>query len=459
MQFLDLRVRLPMLHPGQVRRREAITVAGARFVVTMCGRRFGKTIDAGEWLMEGAMLGMRCGLFAPTYKYLQDPWVDMVNRLRPLTEASGGKVSEQDRRITLPNGGVIECWTMDTPDPGRGKKYHRIAVDEAGIVRNLKTIWEQALRPTLVDYRGSAWFYGTPKGRTHDFSVLFDKGEKGESDWLSFRAATKDNPFIPADEIEAARRDMSPEAFAQEFEGIPADDGGNPFGISAIRACVSEMSKKPPVVWGWDFARAQDWTVGIALDEDGTVCRFERWQMKPWGETVRLVVQHTGYQTIAFGDSTGLGDVVVEQIQAQRVRMAGVHFSRPEKQQLMERVASAIQRGQIKFPDGPIAQELSTFQYEYTAYGVRYEAPDGLHDDCVVALALAVKGLPVKREIKAVIDRTKAQDRAPHYNVETRTFEVLTIQQDLDRAFQHANPQRIGTHRVPRLPNPSRGGR
>lgn len=446
----NLDVRLPNLHQGQRRRREAIRAAGARFVVTMCGRRFGKTIDAGEWLMDGAMNGEKCGLFAPTYKYILDPWIDMTTRLRPLTEAAGGKISEQDRRITLPNGGVIELWTMDSPDPGRGRKYHRIAIDEAGIIRNLKTIWEQSLRPTLVDYRGAAWFYGTPKGRTHDFVVLFAKGENGEQDWLSFRAPTKDNPYIPEDEIEAARRDMSPEAFAQEFEGIPADDGANPFGLTAIGKCVAPLSQKPPVVWGWDFARAQDWTVGIALDEDGQVCRFHRWQLKPWGETVRLVTEYTGHSVIAYGDSTGLGDVVVEQIQNQRVRMAGVHFSKPEKQQLMERLASAIQRNVIRFPEGPIKTELETFQYEYGQFGVRYEAPDGLHDDCVMALALAVKGLPLKREPKAIIDKTKMQDRAASFNYRRGRPDILTTEQEIDRLLSRGQPASIGRHRIPR---------
>lgn len=402
--------------------------------------------------MDGAMQGERCGLFAPTYKYLQDPWIDMVSRLRPLAEATGGRISEQDRRISLPNGGIIECWTMDTPDPGRGKKYHRVAIDEAGIVRNLKSVFEQAIRPTLVDYRGHCWFYGTPKGRTHDFTVLFAKGESGDPDWLSFRAATKDNPYIPLEEIEAARRDMPEEVFRQEFEGIPADDGANPFGITAIGRCtVDGLSMKPPVVWGWDFARAQDWTVGIGLDEDGAVARFERWQLKPWGETVRLVCEHTGYQTVAYGDSTGLGDVVIENIQSQRVRMAGVHFSRPEKQKLMERLASHIQRNTIKFPDGPIRQELETFQYEYGQYGVRYEAPQGLHDDCVMALALAVKGLPMKREPRAILDKTKIQDRAARHNFKTGRPDILSTEQEIDRLLSNGQNARVGLHKVPRI--------
>lgn len=44
----------------------------------------------------------------------------------------------------------------------------------------------------------------------------------------------------------------------------------------------------------------------------------------------------------------------------------------------------------MRFPDGPIRQELESFEYEYTGRGVRYSAPQGVHDDCVMALALAV---------------------------------------------------------------------
>lgn len=376
---------LPRLHTGQIRRRARILEKRARFVVTMCGRRWGKTIDGEEWIIDGALAGERCGWFAPTYKYITEVWDGMTNRLRPVIKSE----NKQERRIELITGGVIEFWTLDTPDPGRSRKYHRVVVDEAGIVRNLTTIWQQAIRATLTDYRGSAWFYGTPKGRTHDFSTLFAKGESEGDGWLSFRAPTRENPYIPQDEIEAARRDMPEAAFLQEFEGVPADDGANPFGLTAIAQCIKEQSTEPPVVWGWDFARAQDWTVGVGLDAYGNVCRFERWQGKPWGETRREVTRLTG-QVTCVGDSTGLGDVVVESLQANGVPMMGYLFTAKSKQTLMQRLANAIQNRQVTIPDGVIRSELETFSYEYTAHGVRYTAPEGLHDDCVMALALAV---------------------------------------------------------------------
>jgi hypothetical protein len=55
----------------------------------------------------------------------------------------------------------------------------------------------------------------------------------------------------------------------------------------------------------------------------------------------------------------------------------------------MEGLALAIQQRKVLFPEGPIKDELENFEFEYTRTGVRYTAPEGLHDDCVCALALA----------------------------------------------------------------------
>jgi hypothetical protein len=61
----------------------------------------------------------------------------------------------------------------------------------------------------------------------------------------------------------------------------------------------------------------------------------------------------------------------------------------------MEGLAVAIQQREIRYPDGEllpgcvIVDELEEFEYEYTRTGVRYTAPQGLHDDAVNALALA----------------------------------------------------------------------
>lgn len=431
-------VHLPRLHAGQVAIRERIALAHARFVVVMCGRQFGKTTDGVEWIAEGALNGEPCAWMAPTYKYLGEAWREIVSRLRP----AASSISEQDHRIVLHGGGSIECWTLDSPDPGRGRHYKRIVLDEAGLVRDVKRIFDSALRPTLIRLAGDARFYGTPKGRTHGFVQLFAKGESGDAGWLSVRARTADNPYIPASEIEAARADMSPELFAQEFEGIPTDDSANPFGQNAVLACLDSLSILPAVVWGWDFARAQDWTVGVALDERGRVCRLERWQHVPWGETKADVARHTA-KTVSVGDSTGIGDSIVEDLQRAGVAMEGYGFTPKSKQQLMERLARAIQAQEIRFPDGVIRLELETFEYEYTANGVRYSAPDGLHDDAVMAIALALYAYDTygygvawhrKQAVSPVVEVPAGRSLGFDYKHQ-RPRERLTADQEVDKLF------------------------
>lgn len=422
----EVTVALPRLHAGQLRRRQRIQTVGARFVVTMCGRRWGKSTDGEEWIEDGALRGLPCAWFAPTYKYLIEVWESLAYRLGPIARS----INKTDKRIELHTGGLIECWTLDTPDAGRSRKYKRAVIDEAGLVRGLLNTWQQSIRPTLVDLVGDAWIYGTPKGRTHDFSQLFAKGESGETGWLSHRAPTRENPYIPQAEIEAARRDMPEAAYLQEFEGIPADDGANPFGLTAIAGCVQPLSDYPVAVWGWDFARAQDWTVGIGLDATGCVAQVHRWQGKPWNETKRLVVEAVE-QTPCVGDSTGLGDVVVESIQQLGAPMSGYMFTPKSKQSLMERLSAAIQSRQVGFPDGLIRSELETFSYEYTAHGVRYSAPAGLHDDCVMALALAVYAYDrVQPRVDAMLipqqsDRRDVTRWQSHVGIETDETETV----------------------------------
>jgi len=85
-----------------------------------------------------------------------------------------------------------------------------------------------------------------------------------------------------------------------------------------------------------------------------------------------------------------VGDPILERLQKQNTRCEGYQFTSPSKQRLMEGLAVAIQRREVTYPDGPIVNELEAYEYVYSRTGVRYSGPEGLHDDCVCALALAV---------------------------------------------------------------------
>ena len=371
----------PELHAAQ----QQVVDEARRFNVLQCGRRFGKTTLGVDLTVDTALDGTPAAWFAPTYKLLNEAWREIVRACHDITE----RITRQEHRLELITGGVIECWSLDNPDAGRGRKYARAVIDEAGIVRDLEAAWNESIRATLTDYRGDAWFLGTPKGRNF-FHRLFVKGQEPAGDWKSWRFSTLANPHMSAAEIASAKDDLPEAAFKQEYLGEPADDGGNPFGEAAIRQCAGALSTARPVVWGWDLAKSRDWTVGVALDASANVCRLERWQ-KPWQETIHDIVRYTG-DVPALVDSTGVGDPVLEQLQRGSAwNFQGFKFTMPSKQQLMEGVAVHLQQQRGTIPrDSVLQRELETFEYEYTRTGVRYTAPQGLHDDAVCAFALAV---------------------------------------------------------------------
>jgi phage FluMu gp28-like protein len=356
----------------------------------MCGRRWGKSACGIREASDVAIAGQPVGWFAPTYKLALEAWRELVERLAPIT----ARMNEQDKRLELVTGGVIEVWTLDTPDAARGRKYALVVIDEAGIARDLLEVWQAAIRPTLVDLRGRALILGTPKGRRHGFVVLFNRGLGEDADWASFRASTLENPYIPADEVEAARRELPPEVFAQEFEGIPTDDGANPFGLEAIKASIGALSDQPVVVYGVDLARSMDFTVLVGFDAYRRIAFLDRWQA-PWAVTKARIRGKVG-QTPIVADATGVGDAIVADLQGMGVNVTPHVFTQSSKLRLMQRLVAAFQGKELTLPDTEdsrwLVSEMEAFEFTYTATGVRYEAPSGFHDDGVMAVALALYG-------------------------------------------------------------------
>ena len=264
---------------------------------------------------------------------------------------------------------------------------------------------------------------GNVKGRKNWAYQMARRAEAGEKDSAYHRITAQDavEAGVLTSEGIADARSKLPDNVAQElFDAIASDDDGNPFnGVAgdAIQRCYGLLHlERVPVCWGWDLARKVDWTVGIALDHLGDVCRFERFQ-RPWEETTETIASLVG-STKAVIDATGVGDPIVERL----IRKLGNNIepyvmTGPSKQQLMEGLAVAIQSRDISYPEGVVSQELESFEYTYTRTGVKYSAPGGMWDDCVTALALVVSGCSFGARDPVVIvpqykgDTTHAVDR------------------------------------------------
>jgi hypothetical protein len=372
---MQVEVNLPKPHSAQ----QKIISERNRFNVLCCGRRFGKSKLSINLLCETALQGLPAGYFAPTYKLLEGTFKECLTALEQVV-----KRKHDNQFIEIMTGGVIEFWSLDNPNAGRSRKYKTAIIDEAAFVKDLWTAWTQSIRPTLTDLKGDAWFLSTPKGK-NDFYKLFMRGG-AEPNWAAWKMPTSSNPFIDISEIWDAQKDLPELAFSQEYLAEFNDNVANPFGFQFIKQCTMPLSTEPPVCFGVDLAKSFDWTVIIGLDKFAQVCYFERFQ-RDWNITKQTVVQLP--KAPIKVDSTGVGDPIVEDVQRLRPNVFGFKYTAHSKQQLMEGLQVAIQQRKIGFPEGIITNELESFEYESTRTGVRYNAPIGMHDDCVNALALA----------------------------------------------------------------------
>jgi phage FluMu gp28-like protein len=375
-----MQIFLPTPHANQ----QKILESDKRFRVIMCGRRFGKSELSQILGVSYAVKGLQVAYITPTYGLAKV----FFGRL---TESLPFPKNKSDLKIDFSNGGQIEFFTGERLDNLRGRKFHLVIIDEASFIPDLENGWNNSIRPTLTDYKGKAVFLSTPKGKNFFYSLFM---KAGENDWASFKFTSYDNPHIDPKEIDDARMQLPEVVFEQEYMANPAENSANPFGSKFIRACIKPISNQQIVAFGIDLAKSVDHTAIIGLDNNGNVAYFDRFQMD-WHNTKENIKRLPRSPILI--DSTGVGDPITEDLKREGIMIEGLKFTSQSKQQLMEGLATAIQQNKIGFPDGVIVKELEIFEYIFSSHGVRYSAPSGFHDDCVMALALAWSNFNLRR--------------------------------------------------------------
>ena len=380
----NIEYQRPFLYPKQ----KAAIFDPMRMSLIEASTKSGKTSGSIIWLVEQALL---TGGSNRNYW-----WVAPVNvqaeiafrRMRLSLPRESFTAHLGLKTITLFNGAIIWFKSGDHPDGLYGEDVFAAVIDEAS--RFKEEAWH-AVRSTLTATRGPIRIIGNVKGRRGWFYQLARRAEHGAPDMAYHKIVASDAVdagVLAAEEIESAKRDLPEMVFRELYFAEASDDGGNPFGLTHIQACIAPLSTEPIRSWGWDLAKRQDYTVGVGLDGKGQCGRLERFHQIPWGEIMNRIISITG-NVPALVDSTGVGDPILDQLQKTHANFEGYHFTPASKQKLMEGLAVAIQERTVRYPEGVIVQELEQFEYELTRTGVKYSAPPGYFDDCVCALALA----------------------------------------------------------------------
>lgn len=384
-------ITLPEMHPAQ---RRIITEA-RRFNVLNCGRRFGKDILGHDRIIGPALDGKPCAWFAPTYKMLAENWRDLRNVLAPILR----KANEQEKRLEMVTGGVIEMWSLDNQDAARGRHYARVIINEAAMIAGLLDAWNMVIRPTLIDLAGDAWFLSTPRG-LNGFYALWQQAESTDG-WARWRYPTDANPHIPSDEVQAIRAALPERVVRQEIDAEFVEDGA--YFQNVDKAAVILEPDQPEqhtghtIFLGVDWAKSEDYTVIVAAcRECGRVVdwdRFNRIDYTFQREKLRTMAARWKARGI-LPERNSIGEPNIELIDFAHVVIGpdgkrGYNTTATTKPNLIEGLARALAFDGYKVP-AAAADELRSYEIELGSNGhPRFGAIKGGHDDWVIALALA----------------------------------------------------------------------
>ena len=375
-------------HSGQ----ERILRSEARFRVVACGRRFGKTETGKLALLCHFLRGGRCWWLAPTQRMADQVWRDLKQTLAPLQEA---KVSELRRRIDLPGGGMLAIRSTHIADNLRGAGLDFAVLDEAAFMDD--QVWPQVLRPMLLERRGDALFLSSPNGHNW-FWHLYQQGlEAGQRRWQTFHFASGDNPLVAAEELAEIRAGTPERIFRAEYEAeFFAGEGALFQNLRATATAMPDAQPQPQgqYVAGVDWGQSRSYTAIVVLDEARrAVVAWDRFRGMSWTrQQARLQAMHARWGLrLIRAESNSMGAPNIEALQQAGLPLVSFQTTATSKRALIDALALAIERKQIALlPDETLLNELASYRaLLLPGGGVRYGAPPGLHDDLVMALALA----------------------------------------------------------------------
>jgi hypothetical protein len=207
------------------------------------------------------------------------------------------------------------------------------------------------------------------------------------------------------DEITA---DMTDEAYKQEILAQFLEGEGAVF--RNINACMGaplkpDMSKHEghQIMAGVDWAKSEDYTaISIGCRDCREEIARDRYNKVDYAfQTKRLreICQKYNVQR-AMVELNSIGEPNFEALSRMGLPVTGFQTTATSKPPLIENLSLALERGEWQFQDDPIwTGELEAYEMKVNPVTNRttYSAPQGMHDDTVMARALMLKAAEEKR--------------------------------------------------------------
>lgn len=399
-----------------------------QYTAICAGTRFGKTMFCAYVALKHLLLpNQHVWIVAPTYDLSKKIYSYLAKWLGNgfSNDVKKGLIKMSDRvgAMKIENKltkSWIEFKSAENPTSLLGEELDVAILDECPRIK--QEIWDSYIYQRLTSRNGQALFIGTPKGKGWFFRE-FVKGEDPKvEENASFTFTSKDNPHwgrpksSPQQEWDKAKKRLPDRVFKQEHVAKFIADASQVFrGIDKITSnCLKDVQYGHYYTMGVDLGKYEDFTVLTVVDRNThQVVHWDRFNKIDYNlqrERIQTIAQRYNNARIII-DSTGVGDPITTDLQRMRLLIDDFKFTNTSKEQLIEKLSLYIERKLITIPENQVLiNELESFGYEYTSSKkIVYSAPSGVHDDCVISLALAVWGLfkdkpPAKKAVQVALE-------------------------------------------------------
>lgn len=377
-------------HSNQREIHNSINNEDYKYYVINIGRQFGKTMLAINQMLCWVINNKGCNIAWVTPVYKQGKKV--FSELEKATRSSGFFEFNQSELTVKGFGSTISFYSGERPDNIRGNTFDYLIVDEFAFTR--EELWSEVLSATVLVKGKKVLFISTPKGKNHFYKLSLQPNYDNRYKYFHF--TSYDTPFINELDLEERKRSLPNHIFKQEYLAEFLDNSSGLF--TNVRDCIKEPTQSTKYYGGLDIGRADDYTVLTIINEHNQVVFIERWRQDEWTAIINKVgVKINEYNAKVYVEVNNQGDVFYEMLK----KICGKNIfpfitSTKTKPIMIEDLAVLFEQKDISILNvNWLIDELEAFTYIYNqnTRNVQYSAPQGVHDDSVISLALSIQAI------------------------------------------------------------------
>ena len=351
-----------------------------------------------KWAIENP--NSYCLLVSPIFSQSKKTFKDLARACghdNPLVNSC----NSADLIMTFKNGSTIRMVSAETDQNLRGLTITHLVIDEAAYIK--ESLWTEVLKPACMIRGKKVLFVSTPRAKNW-FHKAFEWGQdEAFPDWAAYRITTEENPYIPKEEIEQARKTLPQNTFLSEYLGVFLDDAGSVFSgygkCCVLETFPAQRKEAEKYYAGLDLALANDYSVLTVFDTKGNMVDMFRENKTSWEQIIDKVsdrIKFWNCETLV--ELNSIGSVVYEILRKKHGSKVTSITTGTNKSDLIESLKNSLASGFLKLPIEDLFPELHTelsiFTYKVLPSGkLSYSAPGGMHDDIVMSMAFANKQL------------------------------------------------------------------